>query len=143
MFETQVNESLAMERLLATLSGFFGVLALALAMIGLYGLMSYNVARRRNEIGIRIALGAAQSRVLGLVLGEVGRMTVLGVVLGVAAALATSRLLKAFLFGLSATDPLTLIAATVLLLFVGALAGYLPARRASRMDPMVALREEG
>ena len=142
LFETQLSESLAMERLLANLSGFFGVLALVLAMIGLYGLMSYNVARRRNEIGIRIALGAAHSRVLGLVLGEVGRMTIAGVVLGIAAAIAASRLLKSFLFGLSATDPLTMVGSTLLLLLVAALAGYLPARRASRMDPMVALREE-
>ena len=102
---TQVDESLTRERLLATLSGFFGALALLLAMIGLYGVMSYNVARRRNEIGIRMALGAEQSRVLRLVLREVAILIAAGLTLGLAAAVATTRLLESFLYGTKSKDP--------------------------------------
>jgi predicted permease len=138
----QVDESLNRERLLATLSGFFGALALLLAMIGLYGVMSYNVARRRNEIGIRMALGAAQPRVLGMVLREVAILIGAGLAIGLAAALATTRLIASFLYGVKSTDPTTLFAAAGVLALVAAIAGFLPARRASRLDPMAALREE-
>jgi ABC-type antimicrobial peptide transport system permease subunit len=138
----QVAESLNRERLLATLSGFFGGLALLLATIGLYGVMSYSVARRRNEIGIRMALGAQQSRVLRMVLGEVTLVVIGGLVVGVGAAIATTRLVATFLYGLQANDPVTVALAVVMLGAVAALAGYLPARRASKLDPMVALREE-
>ena len=138
----QVAQSLTRERLLAMLSTFFGALALALAMIGLYGIMSYNVARRRNEIGIRIALGAARARVLRMVLGEVGRMVIAGVVLGIGAALAVTRLVSSLLFGVTPSDPVTLLLSALLLVVVALAAGALPAWRAARLDPMEALREE-
>jgi putative ABC transport system permease protein len=138
----QVDESLARERLLATLSGFFGGLALLLAMIGLYGVMSYNVARRRNEIGIRMALGAEQSRVLRMVLREVAILIGIGLAIGLGAALATTRFVESFLYGMKSNDPWTLFSAAAVLALVAALAGFLPARRASRLDPMTALREE-
>jgi putative ABC transport system permease protein len=142
MFTTQIEESLVRERLLATLSGFFGGLALLLAIIGLYGVMSYNVARRRNEIGIRMALGAQQSRVLRMVLGEVGIIVFVGLAVGIAAALATTGFVQSFLYGLTPNDPRVFGAAAAALALVALIAGYLPARRASRLDPMTALREE-
>src|ERR1700722_14700330 len=138
----QVDESLNRERLLATLSGFFGALALLLATIGLYGVMSYNVARRRNEIGIRMALGAEQTRVLSMILREVAILIGVGLAIGLVAALATTHLLESFLYGIKSTDTLTLSIASAVLALVAATAGYLPARRASRQDPMAALREE-
>ncbi len=138
----QVDESLARERLLATLSGFFGGLALVLAMIGLYGVMSYNVTRRRNEIGIRMALGAEPARVLRMVMGEVGLLIGAGLAVGLALALATTRLVASFLYGLTPRDPLTLSLAVAILAGVASLAGYLQARRASRLEPLIALREE-
>jgi predicted permease len=138
----QVDESLARERLLATLSGFFGALALLLAMIGLYGVMSYNVARRRNEIGIRMALGAEQSRVLRMVLKEVAILIGVGLAIGLGAAFGTTRFVESFLYGMKPNDPWTLTLAAALLAIVAAFAGFLPARRASRLDPMTALREE-
>jgi predicted permease len=139
---TQLDESLNRERLLATLSGFFGGLALLLATIGLYGVMSYNVARRRGEIGIRMALGAEQSRVLNMVLREVAILIGVGVVVGLGAAMATTRFVATFLYGIKPNDPWTLALAAAVLAVVGAVAGFLPARRASRLDPMAALREE-
>jgi predicted permease len=140
--DRQVAESLTRDRLMATLSAFFGVLALLLAMIGLYGTMSYNVARRRSEIGIRIALGAVPSRVLRVVLGDVGQIVGIGLVLGGLGTLASTRLVAGFLYGLTPRDPATLVGSAVLLGAVAALAGYFPARRASRMNPMTTLREE-
>ena len=139
---TQVEETLTRERLLATLSGFFGGLALLLATIGLYGVMSYNVARRRGEIGIRMALGAEQSRVLRMVLREVALLIAIGLIVGMGGALATTRFVASFLYGIKSNDPVTLSLAAGVLALVAALAGYLPARRASRLDPMAALREE-
>jgi len=139
---TQVDESLTRERLLATLSGFFGGLALLLATIGLYGVMSYNVARRRNEIGIRMALGAEQSRVLKMILREVAILIGIGLTIGLAVSLATTRFVASFLYGIKSNDAMTLSLAAGVLALVAALAGYIPARRASRLDPMAALREE-
>jgi predicted permease len=139
---TQVDESLNRERLLATLSGFFGALALLLAIIGLYGVMSYNVARRRNEIGIRMALGAEQARVLSMVMREVAWLIAIGLAIGLGAALATTRFVSSFLYGLKANDPWTLSLAAAVLAGVAFAAGYLPARRASKLDPMTALRDE-
>jgi predicted permease len=138
----QVDESLGRERLLATLSGFFGILALGLAVIGLYGVMSYNVARRRNEIGIRMALGAEQTRVLRMVLGEVAILIVAGLALGLAVALSSTRLLASFLYRLEPNDPTTMVTASVVLAVSAVVAGLLPARRAASLDPMTALREE-
>ncbi|HUB80290.1 MAG TPA: ABC transporter permease [Bryobacteraceae bacterium] len=138
----QVDESLGRERLLATLSGFFGALALGLAVMGLYGVMSYHVARRRNEIGIRMALGAEQRRVLRMVLGEVAILIAAGLTLGLAAALFSTRLLAGFLYRLAPNDPSTLAMACLVLAAAAALAGFLPARRAAKLDPMTALREE-
>ena len=142
---TQVEQVLAtvrQERTLAAFSGFFGLLALALAAIGLYGTMPYAVARRTRETGIRMALGAHRGAVAWLMLREALLLVVLGAALGVAAALASVRLIESLLYGLTPADPAVLAAATALLLAVAGLAGYLPARRASRVDPMVALRRE-
>ncbi len=138
----QVAGSLTRERLLATLSGFFGALALLLATVGLYGVMAYNVTRRRGEIGIRMALGAQQGSVLRLVLGEVTLLAGVGLAVGLAAAYATTHLINTFVYGMTAKDPGTFLGAVVLLGAVALVAGYLPARRASKLDPMIALREE-
>ena len=124
------------------LSGFFGALAVLLATIGLYGVMAYTVARRRNEIGVRIALGAEQSRVVRLVLGEVAAIVVVGVVAGVGLSLGVTRLVTSFLYGMKATDPGTLGASAVVLVLVGLAAAALPAWRAATLDPVAALREE-
>jgi ABC-type antimicrobial peptide transport system permease subunit len=138
----QADESLAGERLFATLSSFFGLLALLLASIGLYGVMSYNVARRTNEIGIRMALGANRIDVIRLVLRETLLLVFTGSIIGMGAAFATTRLIESMLYGLTPNDPVIISLAVLLLLAVAALAGYLPARRASQVDPMVALRYE-
>jgi len=138
----QVDSSLTRERLLATLSGFFGGLALLLATIGLYGVMSYNVTRRRNEIGIRMALGAAEATVLRMVLREVSLLVGVGLVVGIGAAAAATRLIATFVYGVTVRDPATMTIAALILAAVALFAGYLPARRASRVDPMVALRDE-
>ncbi|MGA3241202.1 MAG: ABC transporter permease [Bryobacteraceae bacterium] len=140
--EAQVAESLTRERLMATLSGFFGGLALLLATVGLYGVISHNMARRRNEIGIRMALGAARSRVLLMALADVAVVVGLGLAAGLGASLAVTKYVASFLYGVTATDARTLISALLLFAAVAAIAGYLPARRASLVDPMVALREE-
>jgi len=137
-----MDASVVQERLVAILSSFFGALAMVLAAIGLYGVMSYSVARRTNEIGIRIALGAGTSKVIGMILGDVLGLIVAGGVAGIGLAFAVTRWIQSFLFGLSAMDPLSFGGAAVLLVLVGALAGYLPARRAARIDPTVALRYE-
>ena len=140
--DEQVARSFTNQRLVAQLSAFFGLLAVFLSCIGIYGVMSYVVTRRTNEIGIRMALGAGRSNMLWLVLREILILVSIGVVIGVPVALAGDRLVSNMLFGLRPTDPVTLVSATVMLLIVAAIAGYLPARRASRMDPMVALRYE-
>jgi putative ABC transport system permease protein len=138
----QVNSSLARERLLATLSAFFGGLALLLAVIGLYGTMSYTLAQRRKEIGVRIALGAARSRVVGLVLGEVGRLLALGVVIGGALAYLSTRWVAPFLFGVTPVDPATWVIATMTLAAAALAAGAVPAWRAATADPMLAIRTD-
>jgi predicted permease len=134
--------SMAARRLSMILLGAFAALALALASVGIYGVISYLVGQRTHEIGVRMALGAQQSDVLRLILGEGGRMAVLGVVIGVAAALGLTRLMKGMLFGVSASDPATFIGVAVVLMIVALTACYLPARRAMKVDPMVALRYE-
>jgi putative ABC transport system permease protein len=138
----KVDNSISREHLLAILSGFFGALALLLATIGLYGVMSYNVARRRNEIGIRMALGAEQSSILRMVLSEVAILISAGLVIGLIAALAATRFVASFLYGIKSNDPWTVALASLVLALVAALAGFLPARRAAHLDPMSALREE-
>jgi predicted permease len=141
-FETQVNESLLQARMVALLSAFFGALALLLAMIGLYGVTAYGVARRQAEIGIRVALGAQPGSVIWLVLREVIAMLAIGTLLGLGASLAAGRLVASLLYGLKAYDAAPLALAALMLGAAAGLAAYLPARRASRLDPMAALREE-
>ena len=129
-------------RLGAAMFGAVGVLALALAAIGLYGVIAYAVAQRTHEVGIRLALGAQPSQVLRLVVRQGVLLTVLGVAIGIAGALAAGRLIAHFLFGVSATDPVTFAGVCVALAAVAALASYIPARRAARVDPIIALRSE-
>jgi predicted permease len=141
--ETQVvSQVLFLDRTLAALSSAFGFLALALACVGLYGTMAYAVARKTNEIGIRMALGAGRRTILSMVLGETAMIVVVGLAAGLPAAWASTGLLKARLFGLGPHDPWSIALAIAATLVVTALAGYIPARRASRVDPMVALRYE-
>jgi predicted lysophospholipase L1 biosynthesis ABC-type transport system permease subunit len=118
----------------------FGAFAMLIASVGLFGLMSYSVGRRTNEIGIRMALGARGQDVVTLVMGESMKLIMIGVAMGVLTALAAGRLITALLFGVPATDAPTILGAVTLMLLVSAIAGYLPARRASRVDPLVALR---
>lgn len=138
----QLNEKLNQDRLIAQLVSFFGALALVLACIGLYGVMAHGVARRTNEIGIRMALGARGGNIAWMILRETLYLVLAGLIIGVPAALLGARLISAQLFGMSPTDPLTLVGAAVVLAVVALLAGYLPARRASRVNPLNALRYE-
>ena len=140
--KVQVSESLVTERMIASLSTVFGFLATVLAVIGLYGVMSYTVARRQREIGIRMALGADRKKVVWMVMREVFWLVAIGISLGVPAALALMRVVRSQLFGLTAHDPSTLLLATILLSLVACLAGYIPAVRASRLDPVRALHYE-
>jgi predicted permease len=138
----QVARSFTNETIIAELSAFFGMVAVFLSCIGLYGLMSYLVGRRTGEIGIRMALGANRSEVAWQVLREIGLLVIAGIAVGLPLTLFGIRLVRNMLYGLSGTDPFSLTAATALLLFAGMAAGYLPARRASSVDPVVALRDE-
>jgi ABC-type antimicrobial peptide transport system permease subunit len=140
--EDQLDESLAAQRVIASLSAFFGILATLLAAIGLYGVMAYTVTRRTREIGIRLALGAGRGNLLTLVMREVAVLTLVGVAIAIPAALALTRLVRSELYGIVPNDPLSIVLAALLLISVALLAGYIPANRATRVDPLRALRYE-
>jgi predicted permease len=140
--QQQIDSTMQQERMFASLTVGFGILALALACVGIYGITTYTVTQRTNEIGIRLALGAQRGRVRAMVLRESTWLTVLGIGAGLAAALALSQLVKSMLYGLSSTDPISLTAAALLLLTVALSASWIPAARASRIEPMEALRHE-
>jgi predicted permease len=141
-YATLVDRSIVTERIMAILGGFFGVLALIVAAIGLFGLMAFQVSRRTNELGVRMALGATRRAMIGLVLRDVAGMVVAGVLIGTVAALTLSGLARSMLFGLTPTDPAAFVVAASVLGLTTLLAGWLPARRASRVDPLIALRQE-
>jgi predicted permease len=138
----QVNENLFLDRMISTLSAAFAALATLLAAVGLYGVLAYTVSQRTREFGVRMALGADAARVRALVLGQVGLMTIVGGIIGILAALALGRLAETLLFQLKGHDPFVLTVAAVLLTLVALGAGFIPAHRASRLDPMRALRYE-
>jgi putative ABC transport system permease protein len=140
--DRQVENSLSQERLLALLSGAFGLLALGLAAIGLYGVLSYGVTQRTGEIGLRMALGAQRSSILRLILSETARLVAIGLVIGIGVAIAAGRAIKSLLYGVTPADGWSIGIAVAILTAVALIAGFLPARRASRVDPMVALRHE-
>lgn len=138
----QINDRLLQDRLITKLVSFFGVLALLLACVGLYGVMAHAVARRTNEIGIRMALGARGTNIIWMILREVLSLVIAGLLIGVPTALFAARFVKSQLFGLEGSDPVTLIGAAITLAIVALMAGFLPARRASRVNPLIALRYE-
>lgn len=138
----EIEEDIYQEITLADLCSAFAVLALVIACVGLYGTMSYAVARRTSEIGIRMALGAERHTVVGMVLREVFVLGAVGLAISVPVALGTAKFVETLLFGMKPNDPLTLVVAVVILLGAALLAGYVPARKASRVDPMTVLRHE-
>jgi ABC-type antimicrobial peptide transport system permease subunit len=140
--EQQLESEIGRERAFAQLSVFFGSLALALVCVGLYGLMSYTVICRTGEIGLRMALGALPRSVLGMIVGESIVLTGLGVLIGLAAAFGAARLISGLLYGVLPVDPITYAVVAVVLIAVAAAAAFLPAWRAAKIDPMVALRTE-
>ena len=138
----QIDANMQMERAFAALTPGFGVLALALACVGIYGIMAYSVAQRTNEIGIRLALGAQPGQVRSMILRESTWLTFVGIVAGVASALWLTRLVKSMLYGVTPNDPVTLAAGVVVLLAIALAATWIPARRAASVQPMEALRHE-
>jgi ABC-type antimicrobial peptide transport system permease subunit len=138
----QIDENMETERMFAVLTVGFGVLALALACVGIYGIMAYSVANRRNEIGIRLALGAQPEQVRGMILRESTGLACAGIVAGVGACLLLTRLVKSMLYGIQPYDPATMTAGVLVLLAVGLAASWIPARRAAGLQPMEALRHE-
>ena len=140
--QDQIQQSLLAERLLATLSGFFGGLAVVLAMIGLYGVMSYTVAERTSEIGIRMALGARRADVTAMILRKAATLLAVGLAVGAGLSLAAGSAASALLFGLKPRDPVTLAIAVAVLAAVALGASYLPARRAAALDPIASLKDE-
>ncbi|MGO8789524.1 MAG: ADOP family duplicated permease [Terriglobia bacterium] len=138
----QMDDSLLQERLIASLASLFGLLAVLLACVGLYGLLAYKVSRKTNEIGIRMALGAGRVQIAGMILRQASLMVLAGLVVGIPAAMGVARLISSQLYGLVPYDPMTILFAVSLMTAVASLASYLPARRAMRVDPMAALRQE-
>jgi ABC-type antimicrobial peptide transport system permease subunit len=139
---SQVDAWIVQERLVALLSSCFSGLAMFIAAVGLYGVLSYTVARRTQEIGIRMALGARSRDVMAMILKEITRLVCLGLAFGVPPALILGRFVADLLYGLAPTDPLTIVAGILVMLIVALLAGYVPARRATKVDPLIALRSE-
>jgi ABC-type antimicrobial peptide transport system permease subunit len=142
LLSAQVEATLVQERMMATLAGAFGVLALLLTCVGLYGLLACSVAERTREIGIRMALGAQGTRVVAMVLASGAKLLLIGSAIGLPAAWLATRAVRSMLFGLAPTDPGVIVGAMTLLVAAAQLAAYLPARRASRVDPLIALRHE-
>ena len=142
VLKEEVQAQMVRDKLMAMLSGFFGLLAVLLATVGLYGVIAYLVASRRGEIGIRIALGAERKQVVGLIMREAGRLLAVGAVTGTLLALAATRGAASLLFGLQAHDPVTFAAAAAVLSLTAGTAALVPALRAARVDPMTALRQE-
>jgi ABC-type antimicrobial peptide transport system permease subunit len=138
----QTDDALQQEKLIAQLVSFFGLLGLLLSCVGLYGIMAHAVVRRTNEIGIRLALGAERRNIIWMVLKESLLLVGIGLALGIPAAWGAAHLISSQLFGLKPSDPVSLLTAALLLTAVAALAGYLPARKASRVNPLTALRYE-
>ncbi len=140
--DQRLADSLVTDRMIADLSGAFGMLAVILVCIGLYGVMAYATSGRTNEIGIRIALGAQRSGILWLILRESLLLVLIGAAIGVPLVFAAGKWISSLLFGLQPADPVALAFAIALMFLIGVLASYIPARRATRVDPMVALRQE-
>jgi ABC-type antimicrobial peptide transport system permease subunit len=136
------DDAVVTERTLALLSGFFGILALLLASIGLYGLLAYSVERRRGEIGVRLALGARPGDVLAMIVRETAVLVVAGLMLGLPATVVAGRWIATFLYGLTPADPTTLVLTVAALATMGGLSAWMPARKAARTDPMIVLRHE-
>jgi predicted lysophospholipase L1 biosynthesis ABC-type transport system permease subunit len=141
-YDTIVDRGMSTERIMAALGGFFGLLAIVVAALGVFGVLAFQVARRTNELGVRMALGASRAAMIGLVLRDLAAMVGAGVAIGTAGALAATGLLRNILFGLTATDPRVYLVAALAMASAALLAGWLPARRAARVDPVVALRHE-
>jgi ABC-type antimicrobial peptide transport system permease subunit len=141
-YDSEVAGNFNQDRLIARLTGLFGILALILASVGLYGVMSYFVARRTGEIGIRMALGATRRGVVSLVLRDALGQIVAGLILGIPASLLAGHLMVSLLYGVSGYDPFAFVGATAMLVICAAAAGFIPARRAASIDPMRALRTE-
>jgi len=137
-----ISDSISPHRFSAVLVGIFAALALLLAAIGIYGVMSYSVSQRRQEIGLRIALGAQRANVRGMILGQTLKLTLIGIGLGLAGAFAVARFLASLVFGIGTYDPVTFLGVALLLVGVALAASYVPVRRAMRVDPVVALRSE-
>jgi ABC-type antimicrobial peptide transport system permease subunit len=140
--QQQIDASMQQERMFASLTAGFGLLALALACVGIYGIISYTVSMRTNEIGIRLALGAAREQIQAIVLRETGWLAFSGIVIGLLVTVASIRLVKSMLYGLTPKDPITLGGSVLLLLLMALFAGWVPAYRASRVDPAEALRHD-
>jgi len=137
-----IGDAVARPRLLTALLGLFGAMGLILGALGIYGVLAYLVTQRTREIGVRLALGAQRRDVLGMVVGSGLRLAAIGIAIGLAGALLLTRLMQGVLYGVTATDPVTFGGVAVMLLGVATLASWLPARRATRVDPLVALRAE-